>query len=310
MSVENVIILGNGPAGCTAALYAARAGLKPLIFAGATPGGLLTQTTEVENFPGFVDGVLGFDLVTAMQSQADRFGARLEYDIITSVQLSDGGIHTLISSGGKEYRCRALIIASGAVPRWLGLPNEERLKYHGVSACATCDGAFYAGKRVVVAGGGDTAMEEAVFLARFAEQVFVVHRRSELRASAIMVEKARSNPKITFILNSSITDILGEKKVEGVMIRDLSSGTEEPLACSGYFCALGHVPATGIFKGQLTLDDNGFIVLDDHSSRTSLKGVFAAGDCADPHYRQAITAAGMGCRAAMDVQRYLAESED
>ncbi len=304
---EKLVIIGNGPAGCTAALYAARADLAPLQFSGEVPGGLLTRTTVVENFPGFPEGVQGFDLVMQMQSQAERFGARLEYDSIAKAELSDGGKQLIHTGGGDVIEAEALIIATGADPRYLGLESEERLMNKGVSACATCDGAFFKGVPVAVAGGGDSAMEEATFLTNFASQVYLIHRRDAFRASPIMVEKARKNPKITFVLNSVVEEILGEEAVSGVRVRNKATGEVSELACKGFFAALGHVPSTQLFREQLTVDPQGYIVLDGTSSRTSLGGVFAAGDCADPHYRQAITAAGMGCRAAIDAERYLAK---
>ncbi len=305
MTHEKLVIVGSGPAGYTAAIYAARANLKPLLYSGTLPGGLLTQTTEVENFPGFPEGIQGFDLMTAMQAQAERFGTRIEYDYIEKFQLTDGGEQSVVLSSGETVETEALILATGASPRYLGLPSEERLRNHGVSACATCDGAFYKDVPVVVVGGGDSAMEEAMFLTRFASCVYVVHRRDELRASQIMADRAQANPKITFVWSSVVEEILGEKSVEGVRVRNLKDNSENVIACKGYFSALGHVPNTALFKDFITLDDKGYVVLDGNSSRTNLAGVFAAGDCADPGYRQAITAAGMGCRAAMDAERYL-----
>ncbi len=305
MTHEKLVIVGSGPAGYTAAIYAARANLKPLLYSGTLPGGLLTQTTEVENFPGFPEGIQGFDLMTAMQAQAERFGTRIEYDYIEKFQLTDGGEQSVVLSSGETVETEALILATGASPRYLGLPSEERLRNHGVSACATCDGAFYKDVPVVVVGGGDSAMEEAMFLTRFASRVYVVHRRDELRASQIMADRAQANPKITFVWSSVVEEILGEKSVEGVRVRNLKDNSENVIACKGYFSALGHVPNTALFKDFITLDDKGYVVLDGNSSRTNLAGVFAAGDCADPGYRQAITAAGMGCRAAMDAERYL-----
>ena len=305
MKQEKLVIVGSGPAGYTAAIYAARANLEPLLFAGLQPGGLLTQTTEVENFPGFPDGVLGFDLVTAMQQQAEKFGTRVEYDVVERFELTDGKMQKLILSTGDEVEAQALILATGASPRWLGLPSEDRLRNHGVSACATCDGAFFKDVPVVVSGGGDSAMEEANFLTRFASRVYVIHRRDELRASPIMAERAKANPKITFVWSSTVDEILGEKSVEGVRVRNLKDNSITEIACKGYFAALGHVPNTGLVKEFIRLDEQGYVIVEGGSSRTNLSGVFAAGDCADPHYRQAITAAGMGCRAAMDAERYL-----
>lgn len=309
MQKEKLVIVGSGPAGYTAAIYAARANLNPLLYSGMLPGGLLTQTTEVENFPGFPEGVQGFDLVTAMQAQAERFGTRIEYDAVEKFELTDGGIQKLILPSGDVVETEALIIATGASPRYLGLPNEERLRNHGVSACATCDGAFFKDVPVVVVGGGDSAMEEATFLTRFASKVYVVHRRDELRASPIMAERARANPKIEFVWSSVVEDILGQESVEGIRVKSLKTGATSEIACKGYFAALGHIPNTAPFKEFIQLDEYGFVVLSGDSSRTTLAGVFAAGDCADPHYRQAITAAGMGCKAGMDAERYLESKE-
>ena len=309
MQKEKLVIVGSGPAGYTAAIYAARANLNPLLYSGMLPGGLLTQTTEVENFPGFPESVLGFDLVTAMQAQAERFGTRIEYDAVEKFELTDGGIQKLILPSGDVVETEALIIATGASPRYLGLPNEERLRNHGVSACATCDGAFFKDVPVVVIGGGDSAMEEATFLTRFASKVYVVHRRDELRASPIMAERARANPKIEFVWSSVVEDILGQESVEGIRVKSLKTGETSEIACKGYFAALGHIPNTAPFKEFIQLDEHGFVVLSGDSSRTTLAGVFAAGDCADPHYRHAITAAGMGCKAGMDAERYLESKE-
>ena len=278
MQKEKLVIVGSGPAGYTAAIYAARANLNPLLYSGMLPGGLLTQTTEVENFPGFPESVLGFDLVTAMQAQAERFGTRIEYDAVEKFELTDGGIQKLILPSGDVVETEALIIATGASPRYLGLPNEERLRNHGVSACATCDGAFFKDVPVVVIGGGDSAMEEATFLTRFASKVYVVHRRDELRASPIMAERARANPKIEFVWSSVVEDILGQESVEGIRVKSLKTGETSEIACKGYFAALGHIPNTAPFKEFIQLDEHGFVVLSGDSSRTTLAGVFAAGD--------------------------------
>ena len=244
-----------------------------------------------------------------MQAQAERFGTRIEYDAVEKFELTDGGIQKLILPSGDVVETEALIIATGASPRYLGLPNEERLRNHGVSACATCDGAFFKDVPVVVVGGGDSAMEEATFLTRFASKVYVVHRRDELRASPIMAERARANPKIEFVWSSVVEDILGQESVEGIRVKSLKTGETSEIACKGYFAALGHIPNTAPFKEFIQLDEHGFVVLSGDSSRTTLAGVFAAGDCADPHYRQAITAAGMGCKAGMDAERYLESKE-
>lgn len=303
--MEKMVIIGSGPAGLTAAIYGARANLAPLLLTGMMPGGLLTQTSEVENFPGFPEGINGFDLMMAMQNQAERFGVRIEIDQVAKVDLEAGGVQRLTLDGGSVIETRTLIVATGAAPRWLGLASEERLKNHGVSACATCDGAFYQGMDVVVAGGGDSAMEEALFLTKFASSVTVVHRRGELRASKIMAERALKHEKIRFAWNSVITEVLGENEVSGIRVRDVASGEEREIPCRGLFVALGHVPQTELFKGKLAMDQAGYLVLENGTSQTSVPGVFAAGDCADPRYRQAITAAAAGCRAAIDAERYL-----
>ena len=303
--MEKVVIIGSGPAGLTAALYAARANLNPLLIAGNMPGGLLTQTSEVENFPGFPDGVNGYELMMQIQQQAEKFAARIEIAAVTSLELSDGGEQRITLDNDTVITTRALIIATGAAPRWLGLESEERLKNLGVSACATCDGAFFEDMSVVVAGGGDSAMEEALFLTKFASKVTVVHRRNELRASRIMAERAMNHPKIEFVWNSQIIEVLGSEEVTGVKVRDNATGNEKIIDCAGLFVALGHTPNTGLLRGKLDMDENGYLKLQGGTSLTNLAGVFAAGDCADPRYRQAITAAGAGCRAAIDAERYL-----
>ena len=303
--MENIVIIGSGPAGYTAAVYAARANLEPLIISGNTIGGLLTQTSEVENFPGFPAGINGYELTMKMQEQAEKFGARIEFAVVEKLELTDGGVQKIILDNGNVIETKALIIATGATPRWLGLESEERLKNCGVSACATCDGAFFEDMKVVVAGGGDSAMEEALFLTKFASEVIVVHRRNELRASKIMAERAMANEKIRFVWNSQIVEILGDSEVTGIKVRSNADNSESIIECQGVFVALGHVPATELLKGQIELDESGFIKLQGGTSLTNLVGVFAAGDCADPRYRQAITAAGAGCRAAIDAERYL-----
>ncbi|MDD4816633.1 MAG: thioredoxin-disulfide reductase [Victivallaceae bacterium] len=303
--MEKLIIIGSGPAGFTAAIYAARANLAPLVLAGALPGGLLTQTSEVENFPGFPDGINGFDLVWSMQQQAEKFGTRVEMENVTAVDFSAPGAKKLTLEDGRILEAQAVIIATGASPRWLGLDSEERLKNHGVSACATCDGAFFKGKKVAVAGGGDSAMEEALFLTNFAASVTVIHRRDALRASKIMVDRATHHPKISFIWNSVIEEVVGGDHVEGVKLKNTVSGEVSDFSCDGLFVALGHQPATAVFKGKIELDEHGFVTLKEQTSKTDVSGVFAAGDCADPRYRQAITAAGSGARAAIDAESYL-----
>lgn len=304
-AMEKVVIIGSGPAGLTAAMYAARANLNPLLIAGNMPGGLLTQTSEVENFPGFPAGVNGYELMMQIQQQAEKFGARIEIAVVTDLELSDGGEQRITLDDGNVITTRALIIATGAAPRWLGLESEERLKNLGVSACATCDGAFFEDMSVVVAGGGDSAMEEALFLTKFASKVTVVHRRNELRASKIMAERALNHPKIEFVWNSQIIEVMGSEEVTGVKVRDNATGNESIIDCAGLFVALGHTPNTAPLRGKLDMDDNGYLKLQGATSLTNLTGVFAAGDCADPRYRQAITAAGAGCRAAIDAERYL-----
>lgn len=307
MIEEKLIIIGNGPAGCTAAVYAARAGLKPRMFAGDSPCGLLALTSDVENFPGFPAGISGFDLVMAIQEQAERFGAETDYDTITDIKFDPANGHTLTAADGRMFRTPALIIATGATPRKLNVPGEERLWGRGVSACATCDGAFFKNVPVVVAGGGDSAMEEAIFLTRFASQVHLVHRRDTFRASAIMVERAKNNPKITFHVNSVVEEIIGKSEVEGVKISDKISGDTTVIEARGFFAALGHSPATALFKNAgVETDETGYIKTAPDSSATCIPGVFAAGDCMDPRYRQAIVAAGNGAKAALDAEKYLA----
>lgn len=303
--MRNLIIVGSGPAGLTAALYAGRAGLNPLVVSGPLPGGLLTQTTDVENYPGFPEAVNGYELMMKMQDQAGRFNVDFQSDAVESAELAMGGPHRLHLSSGETLECRALIIAAGSSPRWLGLESEEAFKGRGVSACATCDGAFYRGLPVAVIGGGDSAMEEALFLTRFASEVTVIHRRDKLRASKIMEERAEKNPKIRFVWNSAVTEIFGKDDVDGIRVKDVATGEERTLACKGVFVALGHSPSTKAFAGQLNMDESGYIELHNNTSYTSVEGVFAAGDCADKRYRQAITAAGMGARAAIDAERWL-----
>ena len=303
--MEKLVIIGCGAAGMTAALYAARANLEPLVIAGPLPGGLLTQTSDVENYPGFPEAVNGYELMSRFQQQAEKFGARIEYEKVEQAALKPGGPQVLTLESGRRIECGALIVATGASPRWLGLDSEKKFLNKGVSACATCDGAFYRNVPVAVVGGGDSAMEEANFLTNFASEVHLIHRRDAFRASQIMVDRAKNNPKIIFHLNSTVTDIVGETEVEGVIIRNSVSGEETRIDCKGYFAALGHVPSTAMFKGVLEMNDAGYITLQAQSSRTSMEGVFAAGDCADPVYRQAIHAAGMGCAAAIDAERWL-----
>jgi thioredoxin reductase (NADPH) len=304
--VRNVIIIGSGPAGYTAGVYTARAGLKPLLFEGSvTAGGALMNTTEVENFPGFPDGVMGPDLMDGLRKQAERFGAELVTDDVIEVDLS-GPIKRVVDGNDEVHLARTVIIATGSGYRELGLADEKRLSGHGVSWCATCDGFFFREKRIVVVGGGDTAMEEATFLTRFGDTVTIVHRRGELRASKIMQERATSNPKISFAWNSEVSGILGEDKVTGVKLRDTRTGEEREVDADGLFIAIGHDPRSELFKGQIELDDEGYVKVDAPSTRTNLEGVFACGDVVDHTYRQAITAAGTGCAAALDAERFLA----
>jgi thioredoxin reductase (NADPH) len=302
--VRNVIILGSGCAGNTAAIYTARAGLKPLVVIGHEPGGQLSLTTDVENFPGFPDGINGPDLVENMKKQAERFGAEYIYGTVMEADLSRRPFR--LNVDGEWRETRTLIVASGASARWLGLPNEQKLIGHGVSSCATCDGAFYRERKIMVVGGGDSAMEEATFLTRFGSEVTLVHRRDQFRASKIMLERARSNPKIKFLPNTVVEDIcdVGKNLVTGVKLRDVATGKVWEQEVDGFFLAIGHIPNTKPFAGQIELDRDGYI-LSKGGSRTSVTGVFHAGDVQDRTYRQAITAAGAGCMAAMDAERFL-----
>ncbi|WP_214411409.1 thioredoxin-disulfide reductase [Sphaerisporangium fuscum] len=303
--VRNVIIIGSGPAGYTAAVYAARADLNPLVFEGSvTAGGALMNTTDVENFPGFPDGILGPELMDNFRKQAERFGAELVADDVIEVDLTASP--KVVKTHTETYLAKTVIIATGSGYRELGLPNEKRLSGRGVSWCATCDGFFFRDQDIVVVGGGDTAMEEATFLSRFARSVTVIHRRDELRASKIMQDRAFANEKIKFVWDSVVTDILGENRVSGVKIRNLKSGEETELAVSGVFIAIGHDPRSELFKGQVDIDDEGYVIVQAPTSRTNLDGVFAAGDVVDHIYRQAITAAGTGCAASLDAERWLA----
>ncbi len=305
--VENVLILGSGPAGLTAAIYAARANLKPLVVEGIQPGGQLTITTEVENYPGFANGIMGPDLMIEMRKQAERFGTRFIQGNVNQAGLSPRPFKITLD---EEVRLtKTLIIASGASARLLNIPSEKKLMGHGVSACATCDGFFFKEKKVLVVGGGDTAMEEAHFLTKFAREVKVVHRRDSLRASKIMQERAKSNPRISFIWNSGVEEILGEEtgKVRGALLKNLKTGALSEEAADGVFIAIGHEPNTSLFKGQLDLNEQGYIITHQ-GTKTSVPGVFAAGDVQDYIYKQAVTAAGTGCMAAIDAERFL-ESE-
>jgi thioredoxin reductase (NADPH) len=306
--IHDVIVIGSGPAGYTAALYAARAQLKPLVFEGSvTGGGALMKTTDVENYPGFPDGVLGPDLMDAMRKQAERFGTQLVAEDVTAVDLAADPKRVTVE--GDVYLARVVIIATGSRYRELDVPGEKLLAGHGVSWCATCDGFFFRDKDIAVIGGGDSAMEEATFLTRFARSVTVVHRRDALRASKIMQERAFTNPKISFRWNSEVTEILGDGKVSGLRLRDTVTGEESALAVSGLFVAIGHEPRSELFTGQLATDAGGYLLVEQPSTRTAIPGVFACGDVVDHIYRQAVTAAGTGCAAALDAERYLASHE-
>jgi thioredoxin reductase (NADPH) len=308
--VRNVIIIGSGPAGYTAAIYAARAGLTPLVFEGSvTAGGALMNTTDVENYPGFPEGVMGPDLMDHLRKQAERFGAELVTDDVTAVDLS-GEVKTVTDGSGGEHRALTVIIATGSGYRELGLPNEKRLSGHGVSWCATCDGFFFRDQDIAVVGGGDTALEEATFLTRFARSVTVIHRRDALRASKIMQERAFAHDKIRFLWDTEVVDVLGEAKLAGLRVRNLRTGEESQLDVTGLFVAIGHDPRSELFIGQVRRDDQGYVLVDSPSTHTNLAGVFACGDVVDHSYRQAVTAAGTGCAAALDAERYLSSLED
>lgn len=310
MSTEQLIIIGSGPAGYTAAIYAARAGLSPLVLAGSvTAGGALMNTTEVENFPGFPAGVQGPDLMEGLQAQAEKFGAKVVFDDVTDVDLT-GHLKRVTTGAGDIHEAPAAILATGSAYKELGLPEEKRFSGHGVSWCATCDGFFFRDQDIIVVGGGDSAMEEATFLTRFARSVTVVVRRDELRASRIMAQRAMDNPKISFAWHSAVTAIHGETKVSGVTLTDTRTGDTRHQAATGIFVAIGHLPRTELVAGQVDLDDEGYIKVDSPTTVTNLTGVFACGDAVDHRYRQAITAAGTGCAAALDAERYLAALED
>jgi thioredoxin reductase (NADPH) len=304
--VENIIIVGSGPAGLTAAIYASRALLEPLMIEGEEVGGQLMTTTDVENFPGFPDGIMGPELMEQTKKQAERFGTRFISKNVTKVDLKSRPFKVWI--GETEYQSRSLIISTGATAKYLGLESERRLLGRGVSACATCDGAFFRDQHVLVIGGGDTAMEEATFLTRFASKVTIVHRRDEFRASKIMIEKALNNPKVDVIWNSSLEEVIGDTVVEAAKIKNLVTNEVSELKVEGIFIAIGHKPNTDLFKGQIDTNEVGYIRTDRHSTKTSVDGVFAAGDVADDKYRQAITAAGTGCMAAIDCERWLEEN--
>jgi thioredoxin reductase (NADPH) len=304
MADRDVLIIGSGPAGLTAAIYAARANLEPLMIEGREPGGQLMLTTEVENFPGFPHGRMGPELMADMRAQAERFGTEILTADVDAVDFATGSPFS-VTVGDVEYRARTVIISTGATARWLGLPSEQRLIGRGVSSCATCDGFFFRDRELVVVGGGDSAMEEATFLTKFASKVTVVHRREELRASKIMQERAFKNDKIDFIWNAQVADVLGAEVVEGVVLEDTVTGERRDFRTDGLFMAIGHDPTTALFRGQLELDADGYITVAEPRTETSVSGVFAAGDVVDRIYRQAITAAGMGCKAAIDAERWL-----
>ena len=307
--VRDVIIIGSGPAGYTAAVYAARAQLSPLMFEGAvTAGGALMNTTEVENFPGFPEGIMGPELMMKMRSQAERFGTEFVTDDVTEVKL-EGEIKTVVDGAGNTYQAKSVIIATGSGYRELGIDNEKRLSGHGVSWCATCDGFFFRDQEIVVVGGGDSAMEEATFLTRFASRVTIVHRRDAFRASKVMANRALENPKIEVAWDSAVVELLGDEKLTGVVIRNLKTGEETTLPATGLFVAIGHDPRSELFTGQVDLDGEGYIITREGSTATNLEGVFACGDVVDHTYRQAVTAAGTGCAAALDAERWLANNE-
>ena len=307
--IHDVIVIGSGPAGYTAAIYTARAQLKPLVFEGTAFGGALMTTTEVENFPGFRNGITGPELMDEMREQALRFGADLQMEDVESVSLA-GPVKEVVTAGGETHRARAVILAMGAAPRYLGVPGEQELLGRGVSSCATCDGFFFKDQDIAVIGGGDSAMEEATFLTRFARSVTLVHRREEFRASKIMLERARTNDKITFLTNTAVVGVEGDSTVTGLRVRNTVTGEESTLAVTGVFIAIGHDPRSGLVSGAVDLDPDGYVLVAAGSTATSLPGVFAAGDLVDRTYRQAITAAGSGCAAAIDAERWLAEGDD
>ncbi len=304
--VHDVVIVGSGPAGYTAAIYAARAEMKPILYEGSvTAGGALMNTTDVENFPGFPEGVMGPDLMDSLRKQAEKFGAELVTDDIVEMKL-DGEIKTLVDGSGNTLKAKSVILAMGSAYKEIGLANEKRLSGRGVSWCATCDGFFFREKELAVVGGGDSAMEEANFLTRFASKVVVIHRRAELRASKIMIERAMANPKIEFIWNTEVTDVLGAEKVSGLALKNLVTGETSEKNFDGLFVAIGHLPRSELVVGQVKLDGEGYVEVVGRSTNTNLKGVFACGDLVDHTYRQAITAAGSGCQAALDAERFLA----
>ena len=308
-TVHDVIVIGSGPAGYTAALYTARAQLAPLVFEGTSFGGALMTTTEVENYPGFRDGIMGPELMDQMREQALRFGADLRLEDVESVSL-DGPVKSVVTAEGETHQARAVILAMGAAARYLHVPGEQELLGRGVSSCATCDGFFFRDQDIAVIGGGDSAMEEATFLTRFARSVTIVHRRDEFRASKIMLNRARSNDKIRFVTNVVVVAVEGDSTVTGLRVRDTATGTESTLAVTGVFVAIGHDPRSELVRDAVDVDADGYVLVEGNTTRTSLPGVFAAGDLVDRSYRQAITAAGTGCAAAIDAERWLAEHSE
>jgi thioredoxin reductase (NADPH) len=308
-TVHDVIIIGSGPAGYTAAIYAARAQLKPLVFEGSSFGGALMTTTEVENFPGFREGIMGPDLMEQMREQALRFGADLQIEDVESVSLA-GPVKEVVTAGGETHLARAVILAMGAASRYLGVPGEQELLGRGVSSCATCDGFFFKGQDIAVIGGGDSAMEEATFLTRFARTVTLVHRRGEFRASRIMLDRARANDKITFLTDTAVEAVEGDTSVTGLRVRNVLTGEQSTLGVTGVFVAIGHDPRSALVRDAVEVDGEGYVLVRGSGTETSLTGVFAAGDLVDRTYRQAITAAGSGCAAAIDAERWLAETHE
>lgn len=306
--MESIVILGSGIAGCTAAIYTARANLAPLVLSGPQDGGQLTLTSEVENFPGFPDGIDGTKLVEQAKAQAQRFGARFELDLVESIEKQPDNSYTLKCMTGKIIQTKTLIVATGASARWLNIPSQEKYKGRGVTTCATCDGAFFKDKEVIVVGGGDSAMEEALFLTKYCTKITIVHRRDTLRASQIMQERAQKHPQINFLWNNQVKEIYGEKTVQGVKLESTKDSSITDFKCDGVFLAIGHVPNTTFLKGLVDLDDHGYLKATPFM-HTNHPGIFAAGDVQDTRYRQAITAAGSGCQAAMEVEKYLADQE-
>ncbi len=304
--IQNCIIIGSGPAGYTAAIYAARASMKPMLFTGKEPGGQLMITNDVENYPGYPDGIMGPQMMEDFRKQAERFGTDIKMEMIDSVSF-DGDVHTVTSETGDVYKAHSVIISTGASAKWLGLESETRLMNQGVSACAVCDGFFFRGKDVIVVGGGDTAAEEATYLTKMCNHVHLLVRRDEMRASKIMQERVLSNDKLTVHWNTSTVEVLGESEVEGAKVKDNITGEERVIASSAFFVAIGHKPNTAIFKDYLKTDDHGYLITHPDSTHTDIEGVYACGDAQDSKYRQAVTAAGTGCMAALDAERYLTE---